>query len=152
MDTVVLTPVTGKRELSVGTPSPKSSSAHPPKKVKVKGCGDEETDPFATSVCSERDVNSVTLSPLCKSDMDQIVRTVLSTLNMEIKSTICECVNTSVTSMAQSIADVISTSLTNKLVSLEAENRRLSAEVAMLSTKVQSLEQQQWNTCKDGHC
>lgn len=78
--------------------------------------------------------------PVALPEICTISETAMQALNDQIQASVCEQVNVSVKAMAQSVADIISASLNERMSSIENENRRLTEQVQMLSIKVTELE------------
>ena len=95
------------------TPSPGSNVIQTAKKVKLPE--------FSTGS------SSIIMSSASKVDSsyEDIVKAVLSEVTDQLKTTISENVKASVESMAQSVADIITTTLNDRITMIETDNRQL---------------------------
>lgn len=126
------TPVnnSSKRVLSnSSTPSPSSTYAQVTKKAKMP-----ET---ASSACSQPETTH-----------ESLVKSVMAEITDQLKTTISEHVNASVTAMAQSVADIISSTLNDRMTAIESENKRLNEQVRQLTDKINELENHKQMTSK----
>ena len=83
------------------------------------------------------------------SSYEDIVKAVLSEVTHQLKTTISENVKASVESMAQSVADIITTTLNDRITMIETDNRQLWDQIQQLSARVTELEAQKMNTTKN---
>ena len=114
------TPSSSKRELSSSsTPSSSSSSIQPVKKAKIPS---DSTEPDK------------------QNPIDPTTQTIIESVTAALKDTISEQVTTSVKAMAQSVADIISTSLNDRMTAIEADNKYLHEQIDHLSKRVNDLE------------
>ena len=134
-----------KRMLSPGTPSP--GTVNPPEK-KSKWPPENSMAPIHES---ESEANTDSMAPMedsksetnadhksihiNKADTTEIVQCVMSLVKDELKDFINETVKT----MAQSVADVISSRFNSQLEALEDKNKTLSSEVTSLKDQVDTL-------------
>ena len=106
-----------KRELSSSsTPIPSSTSTQPVKKAKI---------PDKPSKLSSSDVN---------------MQVVIKSVTAALKDTISEQVTTRVEAMAQSVADIISSLLNDRMAAIEIENKYLREQIESLTKKLSDLE------------
>ena len=78
---------------------------------------------------------------LAESDSTKsIVHCVMAAKSEQLKTTIAEHVSISVKSMANSVADIITESLNDRMTALETENKTLKVQINKLTVKVQELE------------
>ena len=64
----------------------------------------------------------------------------MAAMSEQLKTTIAEHISISVTSMANSVADIITESLNDRMTALETENKTLKVQINKLTVKVQELE------------
>ena len=118
-----------KRMLSPGTPSP--GNVNPEKKSKCPS--DTSMEPIhETESEAHADPDSTHIN---KVDMTEIVQCAMSSVKDELK----DFINETVTKMAQSVADVISSRLTAQMKALEDKNKTLTTEVTSLKNQVATL-------------
>lgn len=79
----------------------------------------------------------------CNFSNDDIVSSVLLMVTEQLKSTISEQVNISVTAMAESVAEIVKSKLNDRLSTLECENKQLHEQLQQLTVRVGELELQQ---------
>lgn len=136
---VTSTPINSnsKRCLSnSSTPSPNSKVTQTSKKPKLP---EDDSD----QSCKQSSTSNVEMS------YEDIVKSVVSEVTEQLKTTLSEHVNASVKSMAQSVADIISSSLNDRMSSVEVENKQLRDQVTQLTARVQELEQHKHSTAKN---
>ena len=84
---------------------------------------------------------SIQQQVLAESDSTKsIVDCVMAAMSEQLKTTIAEHVSISVKSMANSVADIITESLNDRMTALETENKTLKEQINKLTVKVQELE------------
>ena len=79
------------------------------------------------------------------------MRVMAAIMSEQLKSTIAEHVSISVKSMANSVADIITGSLNDRMTALETEDKTLKEQINKLKVKVQELEthKRQTDQCID---
>lgn len=120
-----------KRQLSPGTPSPTHVNSNPQKKP--KGQSDGSLAPITE--CETMQTDSSSQCSISKSDMENIVQIVMGSVREELK----DFINDTVKAMAQSVADVVSSTINEKVKKLETSNETLSKEVSSLRSQVATL-------------
>lgn len=68
------------------------------------------------------------------------MQSVMAEITEQLKTTLSEHVNVSVTAMAQSVANIITESINDRMTSIEHENSRLNEQIHLLNKRVEELE------------
>ena len=69
-------------------------------------------------------------------ETSSIVQTVMEQISEQLKTTIADHVQVSVTAMANSVAAIITASLSDRISNVELENKNLRDQITSLSDKI----------------